>query len=184
VSAGGARDGYSPISYYAFLSDTHTAALVGPDASVEWFCAPRFDGGSVFARILDRERGGAFGLWVEGAGEPARRYLGDTLVLESRFEAPTGVATAFDFLAVSFGTAVDELPARHLLVRLVRCESGFVRVRAGVNARPGYAAREADWSGENGEEVNLWRMANPDVWLSSAAPLERDGRGLSAGPRG
>jgi alpha,alpha-trehalase len=136
--------------------------------------------GSVFARILDRERGGAVGLWVEGAGEPAWRYLGDTLVLESRFEAPTGVATAFDFLAVSFGTAVGELPARHLLVRLVRCESDSVRVRVGVNARPGYAAREADWSGENGEEGNLWRMADPDVWLSSAAPLARDGRGLSA----
>ena len=95
-----AAESYPPISSYAFLSDTHTAALLGPDGAVEWFCAPRFDGESVFARILDRLIGGSFDLSVDGAGEPARRYVGDTLVLESRFEAPGGVATVFDFLAV------------------------------------------------------------------------------------
>jgi GH15 family glucan-1,4-alpha-glucosidase len=170
---------YPPISSYAFLSDTHTAALLGPDGTVEWFCAPRFDGESVFASVLDRERGGGFSLRVEDAGLPARRYLGDTLVLEGRYETPRGVATAFDFLAVSPTSerAEDELPARHLLVRLVRCESGSLRVRAEVDARPGYATRKADW---NRGDPTLWRMAAPELWLSGSAPLAREGDALAA----
>lgn len=174
-----ARGRYPAISSYAFLSDTHTAALLAPDGTVEWFCAPRFDGESVFARILDRERGGGFSLWVEDAGLPARRYLGDSLVLESRYEAPGGVATAFDFLAVSPAPEEgnDELPARHLLVRLVRCESGSVRVRAEVDARPGYGAHKADWREDDG---TLWNTADPGLWLSGSAPLAREGDELSA----
>jgi alpha,alpha-trehalase len=174
-----ARERYPAISSYAFLSDTHTAALLGPDGAVEWFCVPRFDGESVFARILDRERGGGFSLRVEDAGPPARRYLGDSLVLESRFEATGGVATAFDFLAVSTasGREDDELPAHHLLVRFVRCESGHVRVGARVDARPGYGTKEAGWQETDG---TLWRLEEPDLWLSGSAPLARDGDALSA----
>lgn len=67
--------GYPPIADYAFVSDSHTAALIGPDGAVEWLCAPRFDGPSVFARLLDRGRGGAFTVDVEAAGRPVRRYL-------------------------------------------------------------------------------------------------------------
>lgn len=173
------QDRYPAISSYAFLSDTHTAALLGPDGAVEWFCAPRFDGESVFARILDRGRGGGFSLWVEDAGLPARRYLGDTLVLESRYETPRGVATVFDFLAVGAGADSDddELPARHLLVRLARCESGSVRVQAGADARLGYATKGADWRGDDG---TLWQTVSPDLWLSGSAPLAREGDLLSA----
>lgn len=171
------QERYPEIHSYAFLSDTHTAALVGPDGTVEWFCVPRFDGESVFGRILDRERGGGFSLWVEDAGLPARRYLGDSLVLESSYETPSGAATAHDFLAVSpaHGTGEDELPPGHLLVRMLRCESGSVRVRARVDARPGYGAKTANWEGE----ANLWRLPEPDLWLGSTAPLGREGEGLA-----
>ncbi|TCJ16832.1 glycoside hydrolase family 15 protein [Rubrobacter taiwanensis] len=176
MSAGEPRRRYPPISSYGFLSDTHTAALVGPDAAVEWFCVPRFDAPSIFARMLDRERGGAFELSVEGADRPAQRYLGDTLVLESRFEGRTGAAVAFDFLAVR-RVAGDELAAGHILVRLVRCESGSVRVRAGIDARPGYGAEEIEWQRR---DRNLWRAADPELWVSSDAPLELEGSRLSA----
>ncbi|MFI6710555.1 trehalase-like domain-containing protein [Nonomuraea sp. NPDC050478] len=68
---------FPPIDGYAFLSDTHTAALVAPDWAVEWFCVPAFDGESVFARLLDRDRGGALDNEVAGAGAPlSRRHPG------------------------------------------------------------------------------------------------------------
>ncbi|AHY47656.1 Glucoamylase and related glycosyl hydrolase [Rubrobacter radiotolerans] len=170
---------YPPISSYAFLSDTHTAALLGPDGAVEWFCVPRFDGESVFARILDRSIGGAFELSVEGAGKPARRYLGDTLVLESRFEAPGGVATVFDFLAAGPAPQNDGggFEARHVLVRLVRCESGSVTVRVRAGARPSYAERTAEWSpGPDG----VWTSADPQMWLSGTEALEEEKDALVA----
>ncbi len=179
MSAGDGHGRYPAISSYAFLSDTHTAALVGPDSAVEWFCVPRFDGESVFARILDRERGGFFSLRVARAGDPARRYLGDTLVLESRFETPGGVATLFDFLSVSPASEDGDagLAADHILVRLLRCESGSVEVEARVDARPGYGRREAGWHGGDG---TLWQTSDPDLWLSSSAPLAREGDRLAA----
>lgn len=132
--------GYPPIETYAFLADGRSAALAGPDGAVESLCVPRFDGASVFARLLDRERGGAFELTVEGVAPPQRRYLDGTLVLESRFESDTASVAVFDFLAL-------EAEGRHgrgqvdpfcALVRLVRCERGEARIGARIEARADY----------------------------------------------
>ncbi|WP_165945809.1 trehalase-like domain-containing protein [Micromonospora sp. KC606] len=100
-----------PIDGYAFLSDTHTSALVGPDGAVEWCCVPNFEGDAVFARLLDRRRGGAWSWTVAGCAEPDRRYLPGTLVLESRHRAPGGVAVGHDFLAVRPGDATRPIRA-------------------------------------------------------------------------
>jgi alpha,alpha-trehalase len=55
---------YPPIGDYAVIGDCHTAALVSREGAIEWCCLPRFDSGSAFARMLDRERGGACTLRV------------------------------------------------------------------------------------------------------------------------
>jgi hypothetical protein len=66
---------FPAIADYAFLSDCHTGALVAPDGSVEWLCAPRFDAPSVFATLLDRSAG-SFRVAPYGMDVPAgRRYL-------------------------------------------------------------------------------------------------------------
>ncbi|NKX88956.1 glycoside hydrolase family 15 protein [Nocardia coubleae] len=168
---------YPPIASLAFLSDMHTAALLGPDGAVEWLCVPRFDGGSVFARLLDREHGGAFVLDIEDAGRPERRYLGDTLAVESRFEAPTGTAVVDDFLAVRSADDDNELTAVHVLVRRVRCESGSVKLRAQVDARPDYGRKRARWERKG---ADLWETADPRMWLSSTLALESGDHTLSA----
>ena len=91
---------FPPISDYAFLSDCHSVALVGRDASVEWACFHRFDQRSVFARILDRERGGYFRISPVGDYTTTRHYLPDTNVLETRFETTAGTVTVTDCLPV------------------------------------------------------------------------------------
>ncbi len=129
---------YPPIADYAFLSDSHTAALIGPDGAIEWLCAPRFDGPSVFARLLDREQGGAFTLEVESAGPPARRYVDGSLVVETRYSSPQATVEVLDFLSLEAEGhhGLGEVDPHHVLIRLVRCEQGTARVRARIDARP------------------------------------------------
>lgn len=124
--------GFPPISDYAFLSDCHSVALVGRDASVEWACFHRFDQRSVFARILDRERGGYFRIAPVAEYTTTRRYLPDTNVLETRFETATGAVTVTDCLPVREDLTrpgrVERRPPDGLLLRTVRGEKGTVEL--------------------------------------------------------
>jgi GH15 family glucan-1,4-alpha-glucosidase len=55
---GAALPGYLPIAEHGIIGDLHTAALVGTDGTIDWYCCPHFDSPSVFGAILDRKRGG------------------------------------------------------------------------------------------------------------------------------
>ncbi|MCM2416845.1 trehalase-like domain-containing protein [Streptomyces sp. RKAG293] len=123
--------GFPPISDYAFLSDCHSVALVGRDASVEWACFHRFDQRSVFARILDRERGGYFRIAPVAEYTTTRRYLPDTNVLETRFETATGAVTVTDCLPVR---ETSPVPA-----------ASSADPRTGCSCAP-CAARQAPWN--------------------------------------
>ncbi len=171
MRCGAGADSYPPIESYAFLADGQSATLIGPDGAAEWLCAPRFDGASVFARLLDRERGGAFELTVEGAPVPERRYVDGTLVLESRFESDIASIVVLDFLAL-------EAEGRHgrgqvdpfcALVRLVRCERGEAQVSARIEARPDYGREAAAWSEQDGFVTA--EVPGSRLWLSSDREL-------------
>ncbi|MFF9219503.1 trehalase-like domain-containing protein [Streptomyces viridosporus] len=82
--------GWPAIGSLAFLSNCRVAALVGSDGAVEWLCTPRFDGASVFGRLLDRRIGSAWELRVEGAPAPRQLYRDTTLLVESRWTTPHG----------------------------------------------------------------------------------------------
>src|SRR5258706_1511272 len=72
-----------PIADYALIGDTRSAALISRDGSIDWLAWPRFDAPSVFARLLDAERGGFFDIHPEGPFTATRRYVDGTKVLET-----------------------------------------------------------------------------------------------------
>ena len=79
------RARYLPISEHGLIGDLHTVALVGTDGTIDWYCCPRFDSPSVFAAILDADRGGLFRISPDCEGWRSRQlYLPDTNILITR----------------------------------------------------------------------------------------------------
>ena len=95
-----------PVEQYALIGDTHTAALVGRNGSIDWLCLPRFDSGACFAALLGDE---GHGFWriapAGGVGRVARRYRDGTLVLETEFRTPDGVVRLVDCMPRRSGHA-------------------------------------------------------------------------------
>ncbi len=124
------------IGDYALIGDCHSAALVGIDGSIDWACFPRFDSPSVFCRVLDSERGGAFAVLPEKVTSTSRRYIADTNILETTFECEEGTLEVADCMPVT-ATRPDPVsmqPARSILRRL-RCTRGTVDVRISIEPR-------------------------------------------------
>jgi GH15 family glucan-1,4-alpha-glucosidase len=118
-----------PIAEYALLSDCRSAALVNRAGSVDWLCFPRFDGPSVFARLLD-EQAGHWSISVVGATEVSRRYIERTMVLETTFRTPTGSVVLVDAMAIGRNERGHELgvDSPGIVLRIVSCQSGTVEI--------------------------------------------------------
>ena len=113
---------YPLIADHGLIGDLQTCALVSTDATVDWFCTPRFDSPSIFGSLLDHDRGGHFRLSpVAEQFTRKQLYIPGTAVLLTRFLTDEGVGEVVDFMPVTTGDTVTE---RHRLVRMVRCVRG------------------------------------------------------------
>ena len=128
-----------PIADYALISNCRSAALVSRGGSIDWLCFPRFDGPSVFARLLD-EKGGHWSIRPTQDAEVTRRYVDDTMLLETTFTTPTGSMTLVDGLAVGRHERGHELGsgAPSILLRCIRGVEGDVEVEVEYAPRPEY----------------------------------------------
>ena len=131
-----ARARYLPIAEHGLIGDLHTVALVGTDGTIDWYCCPRFDSPSVFAAILDADRGGLFRISPDCDGWSSKQlYLPDTNVLITRFLMPDGVGEVEDFMPPPRSGDVH----RHRLIRRIRAVRGQVRFVVDVAPRFDYA---------------------------------------------
>ncbi len=118
-----------PIADYAMLGDCQSAALVSADGSVDWWCAPRFDSRSVFARLLDAE-GGHFSLRPATSYDVRREYARDTMVLQTIFRTSSGTLRVTDALALEHGARGHAIGLRspHVLLRVAEVLTGNVEL--------------------------------------------------------
>ncbi|MET9424606.1 glycoside hydrolase family 15 protein [Streptomyces sp. NPDC006540] len=115
---------YPPIAEHGLIGDLQTCALVSSEGVLDWFCSPRFDSPSIFAGLLDHDRGGHFAITVDSPGTSVRQlYLADTAILVTRFLTPEGVGEVVDFMPVD---ASAEASDRHRIVRVMRGVRGTV----------------------------------------------------------
>ena len=169
VASGAARlPRYLPIAEHGLIGDLHTVALVGTDGTIDWYCCPRFDSPSVFAALLDADRGGRFRIAPDGDGWTSRQlYLPDTAVLITRFLTPDGVGEVQDFMPPALS---GEAAHRHRVIRRVIVVRGRMRFLVDVAPRFDYA--RACHQVSLAPHGALFRALGLELALSTRCPLQ------------
>jgi GH15 family glucan-1,4-alpha-glucosidase len=159
------------IEDYALLGDLQTAALVDRSGSIDWLCFPRFDSGACFAAMLGEPDNGRWLLAPSAQATSTRRYLHDTLVLETTWETEDGdCARVIDFMPPR-GNAPD-------IVRIVEGVKGRVDFRSELTIRFDYG-RITPWVRKRThEEDTRVAIAGPDA-LCFRTPAQTRGEALS-----
>src|SRR5215469_11323921 len=171
--------GSLPIADYALLSDCRSAALVSRDGSVDWLCFPRFDGPSVFCRLLD-PAGGFFSIRPVGEFKVSRKYVDRTMVLETTFTTAGGTAILTDALAVGPNERGHELGAHSpsMLLRRLVCTSGEIEMLASYEPRPNYGLARPTLEPVSGGLVA--RYGADRLLVSTSVVLNVDGANATA----
>jgi len=173
----GDADEYQPIEDYGIIGDLHTVALVGKAGSIDLLSFPSFDSPTVFAKLLDADRGGSFCIQpVLDDGARKQMYLPDTNVLITRFLAAEGVGEVSDFMPV--GIHPHDHP--RVLVRRVKTVRGVVRYDLRFDPRFDYA--RADHTVERRDGEVIFASKGPDktaLRLRTGIPLEIDADGAA-----
>jgi GH15 family glucan-1,4-alpha-glucosidase len=159
---------YRPIEDYGIIGDLYTVALVGINGSIDFMCVPHFDSPSVFAAMLDGERGGRFR--ISPTVEIARSkqfYLPNTCVLLTRFLSTNGVGELADFMPV------EEKGRARTVIRQVTTVRGELRYRMVCDPRfdygrsPHTVEREVD-----GVTFRPQKAGLPVLRLRTACPVD------------
>ena len=174
------------ISWYGFLSDCHTGALVSPEGSVEWLCLPRFDSESVFGSLLDRSAG----FWRVGPpgliAPVSRRYIPGTNVLETTWMTGSGWVVIRDGLTLGDWRQDNDFEphrrpppddeAEHVLIRQIECLQGEVDIEMICQPAFDYGATRLDWHrrGDAGTDAEV-KHKNVHLILTGDLPIGVDG---------
>jgi GH15 family glucan-1,4-alpha-glucosidase len=170
-------DGYLPIAEYGAIGDGGALALVGRDGSIDWMCVPQLDSPSIFAALLDPERGGRFVLQPQAPFSAHQEYVERSNVLQTVFETDEGQVRVTDALTIDSanGSIVREL------VRWVEALSGSVAMRWRFEPRPDYG--RGQFSARENQNALLVRYGDLQVALRSwgAGKVDVTGSGAAGG---
>ncbi len=172
-------DGWEDLGTYGVIGDTRTAALVGPNGSIDWACFPRFHDPSVFGRLLDRNGGGFHRITLEAPVQRSQqRYLPSTNVLQSYLildETRRLVVT--DFMPM-----VSDGQNESRILRILRAEGGPVSVQVEADPRFDYGrSTDTRWR----EDARGAAVAAAGQWLIRfAGPWRWEFQTRSARSRG
>jgi GH15 family glucan-1,4-alpha-glucosidase len=156
------------IEDYALLGDLQTAALVSNTGSIDWLCFPRFDSPACFAALLDDRDAGHWTVAPVGGGTcTSRRYVEDTLVLETEWRTPEGTVRVIDFMPPR-GHAPD-------VIRIVEGVDGAVAMHSQLRLRFDYG-RVVPWVRHHGDGMEA--VAGPDS-VRLRTPVPTSGHELS-----
>ena len=167
---------YQPIENYGIIGDLHSVALVGMDGSIDWLCLPRFDSPSVFAAILDDEKGGRFKVAPTSDGATRKQlYWPDTNVLVTRFFSPDGVAELTDYMPID---ASANGRGHHQLIRRVEVVRGEINFQ--LECSPAFNFARDGHETEISAEGASFHSPQLSLGLAASVPLKRRSDGVVA----
>src|SRR6187549_1885715 len=165
---------YLPIAEHGIMGDLHTVALAGTNGNIDWYCCPTFDSPSVFASILDKDKGGYYRISpVADGSTPKQLYFPDTNVLITRFLTADGVGEIQGFMPIEESTAEVH---RHRLIRRVEGVRGEMRFR--VELIPAFNYGRDEHEIVQYEHGVVFRSPNLCLALQATTPVACDARGI------
>lgn len=129
---------------YGAIGNCRTAALISDKGSIDWLCLPDFDSFSIFAKILDDEKGGHFGIIVGPDYKISQKYKESTNILSTIFQSEEGTFEVADFMP---RYRIGEYDTHYLpseVYRKIRVLSGRPRFRADFKPAMNYARYTAN----------------------------------------
>ncbi len=116
----------TPIEDHGLIGNMHSAALVGMNGTIDWLCMPRFDSPSIFAAILDDQKGGSFEIKPDLDGSKCHQmYWPETNVLITRMSTSDGVAEIIDYMPVGLNRDREWVPELVRRIEIVRGSMTF-----------------------------------------------------------
>jgi GH15 family glucan-1,4-alpha-glucosidase len=161
---------YLAISDYGIIGNMHTAAVIGKNGSIDWFCYPYFDSPSIFGSILDEHKGGQFAITPVNASTVIKQfYYPDTNILVTRFLAPEGEVEVTDWMPIDGTTRIiRQIDAvRGELPLTIICQPAFDYAR-----QEHHVERSAEGFNFHGKDISFG--------LASSIPLDVVGNGVKA----
>ncbi|HMG02720.1 MAG TPA: glycoside hydrolase family 15 protein, partial [Edaphobacter sp.] len=164
---------FLPIENYGVIGDLRTLALVSTAGSIDFFCFPRFDSPSLFASLLDPQKGGHFCIQADLEHSGTKQlYLPDTNILLTRFLSDDGIAEMTDFMPI----LEEDHPGR--IIRRVTVIQGEIDFKLKCQPRFDYA-REAHRTERDGESiVFVPENGQSPFVLQATIPLHVEGAGV------
>ncbi|PHN01725.1 glycoside hydrolase family 15 protein [Flavilitoribacter nigricans] len=161
---------YLPIESYGLIGNMRSAALVGTNGSIDWFCFPHFDSPSLFAAMLDDKKGGHFQIEpASGEYHPKQFYWPDTNILITRFHCQNGIVEVTDFMPVGEGVRDEK---DYHLIRIVKGIHGKVKMK--MTCRPAFDYARATHEVSINDKGASFHNDQLSMALSSSVPLSRD----------
>ena len=157
---------YKNLEDYGIIGNLDVCALVGKDGSIDWLCFPHLESPSVFAALLDTEKGGSCWIRPLTKYDSRQSYDGNTNILQTFFTTPLGDVLMTDFMPVE---GIKGVSSVNTVFRKIECLKGAVRMTVGIRPRFNYARTVP--VAQPAESGVLFSLQNESLYFQSPAPL-------------
>ncbi|MDF0706122.1 glycoside hydrolase family 15 protein [Flagellimonas okinawensis] len=115
---------------YGIIGNCRSAALISKEGSIDWCCLPQFDSTSVFAKLLDEQKGGSFEVIPQGNYTIEQEYFRYTAILITRFSEGDNVFEVHDFM-----------PRHHKMNGKYKAQPEIIRYVKYISGKPKFAVK-------------------------------------------